>query len=143
WRQFIMGFPIHIIKVAINPELIVTDLGFKSRVATPTFLFREGSLEQVKVKPRKQAEGRPSTRRSVNIIACRSQAISKIWRRPELQSVRSRDHRTACRCHGCVGQLKIVRAGVRTQKWRNRSVGPVLSEHRVMVIEKHVAGDTR
>src|SRR5205823_7941347 len=61
WREFIMGFPIHVIKVAVNPELIITDLGFKSRVTTPAFLFREGSLERVKVKARKQSERPPDT----------------------------------------------------------------------------------
>src|ERR1700745_1908999 len=50
WRQFVMRFPIHIIKVAINLKLIVADLIVERRITTPAFLFREGSLERVKVK---------------------------------------------------------------------------------------------
>src|SRR5260370_31471904 len=50
WRQFVMRFPIHIIKFAINLKLIVADLIVERRITTPAFLFREGSLERVKVK---------------------------------------------------------------------------------------------
>src|SRR5205814_7337209 len=79
-REFIVRFRVHIIKVAENPKLIVADLGFESRIAAPAFLFRKGAGESVEVPARKYAP--PDTVSNlVNIIACRSQAVSKVRRR--------------------------------------------------------------
>ncbi len=50
WRKFVMRFRIDIIKVAVNPQLIVADLIFERRIAAPAFLLRERTREGVKVK---------------------------------------------------------------------------------------------
>ena len=39
WRKFIVRLGIHIIEVAIDPELIVAHLGFESRITAPAFLL--------------------------------------------------------------------------------------------------------
>ena len=61
WRQFVMRFRIHIIKVAVNPKQIVADLRFESRITAPAFLFRERAREGVKVKARKDTAPDPAS----------------------------------------------------------------------------------
>ena len=39
WRKFIVRLRIHIIEVAVNPELIVAHLGFESRITAPALLL--------------------------------------------------------------------------------------------------------
>src|SRR5207245_4272597 len=58
WRKFVMRLCVHIKKVAVNLQLIVTDLIVECRVAAPAFLGREGSLERVKVEAGQQAAER-------------------------------------------------------------------------------------
>src|SRR5207302_1775750 len=80
-RQFVMRFPIHIIKVAVNLKLIAADLIVERRITAPAFLCREGSLERVKVKARKQTAERSD---SVGVVekelAYRGQSVTTGWR---------------------------------------------------------------
>ena len=57
WRKFVMRLRIHIIKVAINPELIVAHLGFESRIPAPPLLLGERTREGVKIKATQNVTG--------------------------------------------------------------------------------------
>src|SRR5437660_6609866 len=70
WRKLIVRFGIYIVEVAKNPQLIIADLVFESRVTTPAFLLRIRAGIQIEVKPWKNAKRRPGTTAKINIIAC-------------------------------------------------------------------------
>ena len=53
WGKFIVRFCIDIIKVAVHPQLIIADLVLERPIASPAFLFRKRTREEVKVKARK------------------------------------------------------------------------------------------
>src|ERR1700746_1690076 len=79
-RQFVMRFPIHIIKVAVNLKLVVADLIVERRITTPAFLFREGSLERVKVKARQLAAERSDSGCVVEKkLAYRGRSVATGW----------------------------------------------------------------
>ena len=112
WRKFVVGLRIDIIKVAVNPQLIITDLVLERRVTSPAFLFRERTREEVKVEAREQASKRSNTFLEVDVIAGRRQAIGPGRRRAELRRGRYREWRSPRFLYGGYCQLKIVGAGV-------------------------------
>src|SRR6266571_2664350 len=78
--EFVVLLHVGVIKVTVNPELIVTQLMFESGITTPAFLFRIRTRERVIVKAEEQTAGSPDTPSTIDPIACRRQAVRKVGR---------------------------------------------------------------
>ena len=110
--EFVVLLHVGIIKVAENPELIVTELVLESGITAPALLFRIRAGERVKVKAGKQPERSANRSWAVDPVACRSQSVRKIRRCAEDDWPRRGEVGSACLFDHVRAQLKIVRRGI-------------------------------
>ena len=67
-REFVVLLHVGIVKIAVNPQLIVADLLLERRIAAPALLLWERARESVEVKAREYTARRPGTSSKVNIV---------------------------------------------------------------------------
>src|SRR4029077_21008868 len=84
WRQFIMGLHVGIVEIAVELELIVTDLFVERDIPAPAFLFRIGTRSCVEVKARQYGGriGWQPPHPGVDIerkSTCRSETVGTVW----------------------------------------------------------------
>ena len=81
WRKFIVRFCIHIVEVAKNPQLIIADFVFESRISAPALLLRIRARIEVEVKSRENTEGGPWTTVVEDVVGRWNQPAGVIRRR--------------------------------------------------------------
>src|ERR1700749_5115704 len=134
-----MLFDIVIIEVAEYLQLIPADLVVKGRITAPSFLFRIGTRERIKVKPRQNAASNPAIVRNVRIGRCQTVRVGS--RSSKYVGTRARWYRSTCGCSYRRTNAKVPWTGVGALKRRYQRIASVSIKCVVMVIVKDVTGN--
>src|ERR1051326_3604087 len=81
-----MRLRVHVIEIAVQLKLFITNFVVEGRVASPSFLLWIRAGEQVKIETRKQTAKGANATLEINVIAGRRQSIGVVRRSTKLNS---------------------------------------------------------